>query len=105
MNVATGRAHRFDGADDHQGIVKMRRAAIFDMHLRDRIGALARRMHRALVNANAGEHVRPCALHEVQIARMIDDARKVGVLKINPHSKQVPRAVKMALIGSRDGHQ
>ena len=87
MNVATCGADSFDRADHHQRIIEMRRAAIFDVHFGDGIGALARFMHHALVDADTGQHVRPRALHEMQIARVIDDARKIGVLEIDAHGE------------------
>ena len=80
-------------------------ASIFDVHFGHRIGALTVRMHASLVNTDTGQHVRTGALHEMQIARMIDHTRKIGVLKIDPHCKQVLCAVEMALIGGGHGHR
>jgi len=83
----------------------MCRTAVFDMHFGHGIGASALFMYAPLVDTDARQHVRACPFHEVQIARVIDYARKIGVLKIDADSEIMPRAVKMALIGLGRGHR
>ena len=52
---------------------------------------------RALVGAEQPQIVGPAALHEAQIARVIDDAGKVGVLVIDPDRLMMPSVADFAV--------
>ena len=52
---------------------------------------------RALVGAEQAQIVGAAALHEAQIAGVIDDAGKVGVFVIDPDGLVVPPAVDFAV--------
>ncbi len=83
MNIATCRTDSFDRADHQQRVVEFSGAAVLDIQFGYRISALTRIVHHSLVNADARQHVRARSFHEMQVTRMIDDARKIGVFKID----------------------
>ena len=52
---------------------------------------------RALIGAEQAQVVGAAALHEAQIARVIDDAGKVGVLVIDPDRLEMPAVADVAV--------
>ena len=52
---------------------------------------------RALIGAKQPQIVGAAALHEAQIARVIDDAGEVGVLVIDPHRHHVAAVADFAV--------
>jgi hypothetical protein len=50
------------------------------------------------------QHVRTRTFHEMEIARVIDHARKIGVLEIDTHRKPMLAANEAALIGGVWNH-
>ena len=105
MNIATCRANRLDGAGDNQRIVEMRGLFIFERDLRDGVCTFARLMHGALIDPDAREHVGPRPFHEMQVTRVIDDAGKIGVLKIDADGEQMFVADELAVIGLGLAHR
>ena len=62
----------------------------------DRIGALARLVHRPLIDPGGKQHIRAGALHEPQIIGVIDHAGEIGVLEIDTQDEMMLLAFKAA---------
>ena len=88
--------------DDLEHVVHARGLAEVDAHRAHHEGKARRLLlglleQRALVGAEQAQIVGAAALHEAQIARVIDDAGKIGVLVIDPHRLEMPAVADFAV--------
>ena len=58
-----------------------------------------------LLGADQPQVVGPAPLHEAQIAGVIDDAGKIGVLVIDPHRLDMPAVADFAVQGIGPAHR
>ena len=98
MNVNRRCADLIDCADDLKVVTKPAGLLVADVDLDDRIGAARGAKLGRLVDADGADHVRPRALHELQIIGIIDDSVRVGVLEIDGQREAVLVADEAATI-------
>ena len=103
MNERRGGADGVDMADDDEIVAEPRRAEVADRDVGDGIDPLAGIERGALVDPDGAQHVRPSALHILQIIGVIDDSGGVGVLEIDAQRKAVLSADEAAAIGCVEG--
>ena len=96
MHPATGGAQFLGAALDQHRVVEPGRGGVADGDIGDGIGAFARFLRRALVDAEQAQHVRAGALEPAQVVGVIDHAGQVGVLEIGAHGEAVHRPVEQA---------
>ena len=87
-----------DCADDLNVVTKPAWLLVADVDLDDRIGAARGAKLGRLVDADGADHVRPRALHELQIIGVIDDSVRVGVLEIDRQREAVLVANEAATV-------
>jgi uncharacterized protein YfeS len=90
--------------DDLQDVVHMRRLLKRNIHVTHDEGKARRFLlglleHGAMIGAQQAQVVGAAALHEAQIAGVIDDAGKIGVLVIHPHVLAVQTVAENAVDG------
>ena len=88
--------------DDFQHVVHARRLEELDGHGAHHEGEARRLLlglleQRALIGAEQAQIVGAAALHEAQIARVIDDAGKIGVLVIDPHRHKMASGADLSV--------
>ena len=96
--------HLFRSGDDVEQVVHIGRLAEGDVHVAHHEGEarrLGRRLleQRAMVGADQAQVVGAAALHEAQIAGVIDDTGKIGVLVIDAHRLRVAAVADRAVEG------
>lgn len=89
LHAGERRAHQ-------QGVVDAGRGAIVDRDPRNRENPVIRLAGR---HAHDTQHFRPSALEKPQIAGVVDHAREIRVLVIDPHRQQVLAVYDSADIG------
>ncbi len=98
----------FRRGDDVEHVVHVRGFSEIDAHVahhEGKAGRFRRRLleQRAVVGADQAEIIGAPALHEAQVARVVDDAGKIRVLVIDAHLLVVLAVADFAVEGTRHG--
>src|SRR6478736_3652029 len=106
VQAARGGAHFLGAAFDDHRVVEPGRRGVADRQVGHRVSALARFLRRALVDPEQAQEVGARALEPLEVVRMVDHAREVGVLVVHAHREIVRQSVEAAARREEiDGHR